>query len=63
MKHALELIYVPELVSKDIKLKDAKQSTSKEPMFTSKTKGTRKNLSDLDIELNKGKDKIEEWGE
>lgn len=27
-----------ELVSKDIKLKDAKQSTSKEPMFTSKTK-------------------------
>lgn len=67
IKHNLQLIYVPELVSTEIKLKDAKQCTLKEPLFTNQTtmknfkceSTLMKNLSELDIKLNKGKVKIE----
>jgi hypothetical protein len=58
LKHDLEPIHVPELVCTDIKLEDSKQSTSKEPLFSSQTtmnnwhckRPRMKNLSELNAE-------------
>lgn len=68
IKHDLESIYIiPKLVSTHSKLEDSKQSTTKEPLFISQTtmknlhckRARMKNLSELDVERNKGKEKLE----